>query len=108
MNQITENQDDHPSKTVAWEFLNEETRDELLEWLNVVEPDDDDRARLAALVDAGQFHFYSCAECGDVVRYAYPDDWKHFQGVCQDEMGMGELCADCSGLYLRLKGYAED
>lgn len=78
---------------------------EIIEWYNIEKNsiEKDDIERLAKLLQEGRFHTFQCAECGEQVRYANPEDWSHFQGVRQDEH-LGELCADCAALYyLRLK-----
>lgn len=78
--------------------------EEIIEWYNIAQNSikKDDIERLAKLLQEGRFHTFQCAECGEQVRYANPDDWGHFQGVRQDEH-LGELCDDCAALYLRLK-----
>lgn len=69
----------------AWEDLDSYVQEDLLKWLNVSEPSEDDKARLIALYNAGQFHAWNCPTCGERVQSGDPDDWEHFQGVWQPD-----------------------
>jgi hypothetical protein len=91
----------------TWEEIPEDDQKLLIEWYNVVEEqiDDNDRAKLAKLYFAGQFHHWNCPECGEPIIYGEPSNWDDFQGVHESD-GLGELCADCGQLYLRLKRLA--
>lgn len=63
--------------------LDEQTRQDLIEWLNVRVPDGADKRRLAALYNGGGFRAWDCPNCGERVFLGEPDDWRHFQGVSQ-------------------------
>lgn len=93
----------------TWDEIESVHQEALIEWYNIREEDidDEDRARLAKLFHADQFAHFECSECGEKVFHGVPDDWGHFQGVCQSEY-MGELCGDCYGMYDRLRHYAGD
>lgn len=66
-----------------WSKVPAQAREDLLEWLNFTEPSSADRARLAELYLAGNFHAWDCPTCGERVYWGEPDDWGHFQGVLQ-------------------------
>lgn len=70
---------------ITWEELPDYVQADLLEWLNISEPDADDRERLTSLYDAGQFHAWNCPTCGERVQSGDPGDWAHFQGACQPD-----------------------
>jgi len=91
----------------TWEELDSTTQEDLTEWLNIVNPDEEDLQRLADLHEAGQFYAVDCGGCGDRIRRGHPDNWDHFQGVRDDEGG-GELCSDCYGEYRKLAAFVED
>lgn len=63
--------------------LDRQTQKDLIEWLNVRNPDGADKRRLAALYNDGGFKAWDCPNCGDRVFLGEPDDWGNFQGVCQ-------------------------
>lgn len=67
-----------------WLALDDETRENLLAWRNIREPDADDLRRLAELHAAGAFRAWACP-CGEMVYEATPDDWGHFQGAHQND-----------------------
>jgi hypothetical protein len=59
---------------------------DMVEWLNVAEPDDTDVMRLLSLAKSGRFRSWDCPMCGEIGTRVYvgePADWGHFQGVCQ-------------------------
>ena len=85
----------------AFDALDVDLQDDLIEWYNVSQLDQQDYARLAYLAHQGQFFAYECADCGERVRIGQSLDWAHFQGVCQGE-GYEQLCADCYGHFARL------
>ena len=68
---------------MSWSAIPQQAKTDLLEWLNVAEPDAQDRQRLARLYAAGKFHAWNCPTCGERVYYGNPGDWDHFQGVRQ-------------------------
>jgi len=68
---------------MKWEDLPNRAQADLLEWYNVATPDDDDKQRLADLYADGKFHAWNCPSCETRVYWGEPDDWDHFQGVCQ-------------------------
>ena|SRR3990167_5633859 len=76
-----------PSVSERWSDLPDYVQTDLLEWLNLNEPGDDDRERLLDLYDSGRFHAWNCPTCGARVQSADIDDdgesWAHFQGVRQ-------------------------
>lgn len=90
-----------------WDEIESDTQDALIDWYNLVDVSAEEREMLAELHLAGNFHHFECAECNTSVHAGQPDDWGQFQGVYQDEY-IGELCADCAGVYLRLKEYAHE
>lgn len=55
----------------------------LLDWLNISTPDQGDLDRLMELLKAGGFDSWDCPSCGQPCHEADPQDWSHFQGVCQ-------------------------
>ena len=90
----------------AWDEIDRDTQDALLEWYNVAEPTDDDRELLARLNEAGGFDHRDCGNCGEKVLTGRPDaigdpEWHDFQGAQQSE-SFGELCGDCYGQLDRL------
>ena len=87
MTHITRHGDvvDAPQVWELWEELHDYVQKDLLEWLNLTEPDEDDKARLITLYESGRFHSYNCPTCGTRVQSADVEDqeWEHFQGVRQ-------------------------
>jgi len=65
------------------DLLGDTKAEDLIEWLNLVEPDAEDLVRLEALAKERKFQAWDCPTCGERVYFARPDDWDHFQGVCQ-------------------------
>ena len=89
-----------------------ETAEALVEWYNVTKINMEDAERLIDLDAHGDFNYFKCAnvKCPnhpDLVLYATPRDWGHFQGVNQSEY-LGQLCGDCAADYLYLKQFADD
>ena len=84
---------------------------EILEELDV--PDAQDRVAwfnkdgmdLVDVVWLARIHFYTvdCGHCRTRIRRGVPC----MQGTLQD-YGLGDLCEECAGLYLRLKGFADE
>lgn len=72
--------------TRTWDDLTSQEQEDLTDW-NHSEPDDEDRARLVALLDRGDFAAWNCPLCENRVYFADLDDddaeWDHFQGVLQ-------------------------
>lgn len=91
----------------AWEEIDEATQEALIEWLNILDPDEEDKERLAELHEEGRFHFWNCPNCDDLIMEGEPKNWGYFQGARQSEH-YGQLCADCGSQYLRLKELAEE
>lgn len=74
--------------------------DDLITWLNVVEPSKRDLNRLASLAVKGQFDAWDCPTCGKRVMLGNPDDWSYFQGTCQPDytsypLGNTRQCDHC-------------
>ena len=64
--------------------LEEQVREDLIAWYNVV-PDhlrNEDLDLLADLYLKGRFEAWDCPLCGERCYSGCPDDWDHFQGVC--------------------------
>lgn len=65
------------------DLLGDTTAEDLIEWLNVTEPDGGDLVRLEALAKEHNFEAWDCPTCCERVYFGRPDDWAHFQGVLQ-------------------------
>lgn len=96
----------------AWLELDYVTKAALLDWYNIevidVDTiDEEDQAKLLDILENGNFVHFECAECGEEIVAAEPEDWADFQGVKQCEY-LGRLCADCASVYLRLKEFADE
>lgn len=76
-----ESEGDYESE--AFLALDPQTQNDLTDWLNIGEPDVDDRNRLAELHAAGRFKAWDCPNCGDRVFRGQPENWADFQGVRQ-------------------------
>ncbi len=72
---------------LIWTELSDHVQTDLLEWLNITPPDDDDRTRLCLLYNDGRFHAWNCPTCGARVQSADPtgEEWQHFQGTRQPD-----------------------
>jgi len=68
---------------MSWRKLGNQEQSDLLEWFNVCAPSREDKARLAKLFHDRQFGAWDCPECGERCYHGAPDNWGHFQGVCQ-------------------------
>jgi len=88
----------------TWKDVPEDAKEALLEWFNTA-PSTQDKQRLAAMYHKGNFAFLKCAHCGKEIKRGCPESWDYFQGCLSDE-GMGELCEDCTRLYIDLRKYA--
>lgn len=91
---------------MSWRDLSEQVQEDLVAWFNVVDPDDEDKERLAELFEANRFWAWDCPECRERVYWAEPDSWDKFQGVLQADYtsypGRGsqvrqisQMCDDC-------------
>ena len=89
-----------------WDKIDKNIQDYLVEWYNVVDPDNEDKELLAELHLEGRFRAWDCPECGARCLVGDPNNWDNFQGAWQSET-LGDLCMDCASTYLRLKEYAE-
>jgi hypothetical protein len=67
----------------AFSALDAQTQNDLTDWLNIVDPDVDDKNRLAELHAEGRFKAWDCPNCGDRVFQGEPESWADFQGVRQ-------------------------
>jgi len=65
------------------DLLGDTKAEDLIEWLNIAEPCGEDLVRLEALAKEHKFQAWMCPTCGNRVYFGRPDDWDHFQGVCQ-------------------------
>ena len=90
-----------------WDEIDSDTQEALIEWYNVSAKHirAKDRSLLAQLHADGNFSHWLCPECNTSILVGSPDNWDNFQGVWQSEH-LGDLCADCGGLYQRLQEYA--
>lgn len=64
--------------------------EDLLEWFNVTIEgvDREDVERLAVLAEEGRFKAWDCPTCEPSVTRVFesdPEDWDHFQGVCEND-----------------------
>ncbi len=95
---------------MKWDEISIIDQDALLEWYNRMEVSDIDKVRLAKLFTDGEFSHWTCPACsGDSpneILVGNPDNWDHFQGVCDSSGGLGELCNECTSLYVTLKEHA--
>ena len=66
-----------------WRDLDDQTQADLLAWLNVQNPFNMDRERLAELYSAGRFKAWACPGCGNRCYRGEPESWDRFQGVVQ-------------------------
>lgn len=62
---------------------------------------------LWTLITTDWFYADNCAHCGTRFIRVDPDNWQDFQG-CHSDEGLGELCEDCTALYLTLKKFAQE
>ena len=90
-----------------WGDLDSDTQEALDNWYNQTTLDHRDKERLLKLEEAGLFTHFKCGACGACVHFGDPKDWSEFQGMNQSEH-LGDLCADCAGIYLRLKEFADE
>lgn len=72
-----------------WNSLTDEQKEALIAWYNVREEDmdDEDRERLATLIEEGKFEFWDCPNCEEGPQCeGRPDRWTDFQGVRQIDL----------------------
>jgi hypothetical protein len=94
---------------MRWNEIDDSDQQALIKWYNIHEEDldADHKKKLAKLFSSGGFRCWDCPNCGKTIRVAQPDDWVHFQG-CQQDESLGELCVECTSMYLNLKEYADE
>lgn len=105
-------EEDEEARATMIDRVGTETAEALIEWYNCTMIGAADAIRLIDLFESGNFIFFECANAKcpnhpDLVLYGSPDNWDHFQGVCQSEY-LGELCGDCATEYIYLKQFAND
>ena len=105
----------------TWDELPKHIQEDLAEWYNLTELDREDKARLAALYGNERFHAWNCPTCGERVRSGEPEDWGHFQGVCQPDFSsypgdhdtytvemISRQCDECRAMGTSLSGLLEN
>lgn len=88
--------------------LEDQTKKDLIDWLNHLEPTREEMWELARLYNEGKFSAWDCPECNDRVFFGTPDNWEDYQGVMQadyvsypgnnkkyQEKYLQQLCDDC-------------
>lgn len=83
---------------------------DLLNWMNLSEPNEGDLQSLFDLVTEGRFQAWACPikGCGERVYEGDPKDWGPFQGVCQVDYvsypgtPKNHLCCDHCRMYQKI------
>jgi hypothetical protein len=75
----------HRGDAETFDDLPSDAQEALLKWLNLVKANEDDKARLLTLWNAGEFRAWRCPMCGEECFEGHPEEaglsWDHFQGV---------------------------